>query len=298
MASNYWDSTQRKYWSFTKVQLADIRRRLEEADAQLVQQYPLPDRRLLNIYFSQQLGKLGKRMTVRQQALATAQVYMKRFFVKVDIRSTNPYLLLSTAFYLACKMEECPQHIRLMVGEARQYWPDSISSDTSKLGECEFHLISELSSQLIVHHPYRSLADLAPTFGLTTEETALAWSIVNDHYLTDLPLLHPPHVVAITAAFLAVVLKPSQGAGMGGVSAQAVSTALGSLNGGQNASGGGQGARVQKLVGWLAESSVGVEAIVDCVQELISLYELWEQFNEKACKEQLSRFVKARGLDK
>jgi hypothetical protein len=70
-----------------------------------------------------ELGKLGKRMAIRQQALATAQVYMRRYYTKVEIRRTNPYLVLSTAFYLACKVEECPQHIRLVVGEARQFWP-------------------------------------------------------------------------------------------------------------------------------------------------------------------------------
>jgi hypothetical protein len=62
-------------------------------------------------------------MSIRQQALATAQVYMRRYYTKVEIRRTNPYLVLSTAFYLACKVEECPQHIRLVVGEARQFWP-------------------------------------------------------------------------------------------------------------------------------------------------------------------------------
>lgn len=62
-------------------------------------------------------------MSTRQQALATAQVYLKRFYIKNEIRQTNPYLVLSTAFYLACKMEECPQHIRFVVNEARSFWP-------------------------------------------------------------------------------------------------------------------------------------------------------------------------------
>ena len=62
-------------------------------------------------------------MNVRQQALATAQVYIRRFYSKVEIRRTNPYLVLATALYLACKMEECPQHIRMVVSEARQQWP-------------------------------------------------------------------------------------------------------------------------------------------------------------------------------
>lgn len=69
-----------------------------------------------------ELGKLGRRMNARQQVLATAQVYMRRFYLKREIRTTNPYLVLCTAFYLACKMEESPQHIRVVVGEARQFW--------------------------------------------------------------------------------------------------------------------------------------------------------------------------------
>ena len=70
-----------------------------------------------------ELTKLMKRMPIRQQALATAQVYVRRFYSKVEIRRTNPYLILTTALYLACKMEECPQHIRTVVSEARNVWP-------------------------------------------------------------------------------------------------------------------------------------------------------------------------------
>lgn len=62
-------------------------------------------------------------MNVRQQAIATAQVYIRRFYIKVEIRRTNPYLVLATALYLACKMEECPQHIRAIVSEGRNMWP-------------------------------------------------------------------------------------------------------------------------------------------------------------------------------
>lgn len=257
-----------------------------------------------------ELVKLAKRMQVRQQALATAQVYMRRFYTKREIRATNPYLVLSTAFYLACKMEECPQHIRIVVGEARQLWSgkdsllniidnlfnrttETVSSDTSKLGECEFHLISEMNSQLIIHHPYRSLTDLQTQFNLNTDEISLAWSIVNDHYFTDLPLLHPPHVIAITAVFLAMVSKPNAGT----TQAQSMHNAMQQLNA---KTGGAVGAqpRVQSLLNWLAESAISIEAVVDCTQELISLYQLWDGFNEKACKEQMIRFVKARGLDK
>lgn len=256
---------------------------------------------------------------MRQPVLATALVFVRRFYYKVDIRQSNPYQVLSTAFYLACKVEECPQHIRVIVSEARQLWQgiqrritvqtnpwaltepkDFVSSDTSKLGECEFWLISELDAQLIVHHPYRSLRELETVLSLTADEAALSWSIINDHYLTDLPLIHAPHMVATAAVVLAVVIRPSQGsshnqpaalvsaklaqlAGQGGV--KAASTVAGQ-------------SKAQVLAAWLARSNLDVEALIDSVQEMMSLYVVWEQYSEKTCREQIGRCVRARGLDK
>ncbi|KAL1607803.1 RNA polymerase II holoenzyme cyclin-like subunit [Paraconiothyrium brasiliense] len=311
MASSYWESTQKKFWTFTKPQLALERKRLEDSERNLVNMYPLPDRRHLSIYFYHQLSKMARPLGIRQQALATAQVYVRRFYVKVEIRRTNPALVLATALYLACKMEECPQHIRMVLAEARHCWGmvlspwhncvlihrvDTAFNDISKIGECEFTLISEMNSQLIIHHPYRSLAELQSQFQLTQEENSLAWSIINDHYLTELPLLHAPHVIAITAMFLAVVLKPTQGGLQ--VHAAGVASALQALGNARGGAGQGTQNRVQKLVDWLAESTVDIEAVVECTQELISLYEIWDSYAEKTCKDQIAKFVKARGLDK
>lgn len=51
MASSYWDSTQKRFWTFTKPQLTLERKRMEEGERNLVGLYPLPDRRHLSIYF-------------------------------------------------------------------------------------------------------------------------------------------------------------------------------------------------------------------------------------------------------
>ncbi|KAM5506784.1 RNA polymerase II holoenzyme cyclin-like subunit [Microsporum canis] len=284
MAANYWNSTQRRFWLFDREKLAETRAALEEADRAFIAQYPLPDHRLL-----------GKRMNTRQQALATAQVYVKRFFTKVSIRRTNPYLLLTTAFYLACKTEECPQHIKYVVSEARGLWPEFILSDAAKVGECEFWLISELNSQLIIHHPYRTLSDFSSTLTntsstglvLSSDEIALAWSVVNDSYLTDLPLLQPPHVIAVMAVFVAVVFKPGTAGS---------STSAGMAAGIRE--GMGDGGRVQKVVEWLAGSEVSIEAVVDCTQEMVALYEVWEGYGEKGLREAIGRYVRGRFLDK
>lgn len=52
MAASYWHSSQYKYWKYTKPELQSIRKKLEDSERALVQQYPLPDRRLINIYIN------------------------------------------------------------------------------------------------------------------------------------------------------------------------------------------------------------------------------------------------------
>lgn len=158
-----------------------------------------------------------------------------------------------------------------------------------------------MNSQLIVHHPYRTLSELQPELALTSDEVALAWSVINDHYLTDLPLLHPPHVIAVMAIIVAIVFKPSQSSFHG--SAAPLAGAM--RDGGMNIlaalgdrAGAGSSARIQKLISWLADSEVDIRAVIECTQELVSLYEVWEQYSEKHCKELLGRMVKSKSLDK
>ena len=53
MAASYWDSTQRRFWEFSKEQLAALRQRKQDEERSLVQMYPLPELRHLSLFFSQ-----------------------------------------------------------------------------------------------------------------------------------------------------------------------------------------------------------------------------------------------------
>lgn len=307
---------------FSKDELAQMREDLEKSDQALVQMFPLPRRTHLNIFFNQQISRISKRLNIKQQAVATAQLYIKRFYCKVEIRRTNPYLVLTTALYLACKMEECPQHIRMFVTEARSLWPDLLHTDVPRIGECEFFLISEMNSQLIVHQPYRTLTTLQSDFFLNQDEINLSLSVINDHYMTDLPLLYAPHIIALTAILLSLVLRPNPPGTTANMTAASASAALqqahaqmqqgrnGAAGGssGQTTPGGGapekdkqqevRVGKVQRFAAFLAESNVDIEGMIDCTQELISFYECHEQYNDKSTRESIIRFIKARGLDK
>jgi len=224
MAANYWDSTQRTFWSFSRERLADIRDNVEVQNAKVVEQYPYPDRRLMFIFIREKILQLAKRLSFRQQCVATALVYIHRYLLRLPMQNVNIYLLVATAFYLASKTEESPHHIRLVASEARQAWPEYVPGDVTRVGEMEFCLISEMRSQLIIWHPYRTLLAMKEQdLMLTNDDFTIAWSIINDTFLTDLPLTCPPHLVAITALFLAVIFSPSKSYSASAISGDPIS---------------------------------------------------------------------------
>jgi cyclin-C len=346
MAANYWTSTQRRFWNFTPAQLSSIRSALNAQNATAINQYPISDPRHILIFLKDQLLRLSRRLQSRQQCLATTLVYIHRYLLTHPLQIANPYLLLTTAFYLASKTEESPHHIRLVLGEARQFWPEFVPGDVSRIGEMEFSLISEMRSQLIIWHPYRTLMELKVPekeggLELSNDEVGMAWSIINDSYLTDLPLTCAPHTIAIMAVFLAVAFQPANKGitmagglptfqvpntpnptinstssasfqGLGG--RQGMSTAINNTmtspaNARPGASAGADGKskpgarptpseKMQRVVRFLAQSSVDLEQVIDATQEIVSLYEVWESYSEKAVKEALARVIRGRGLDK
>jgi cyclin C len=176
-----------------------------------------------------------------------------------------------------------------------------------------------MSSQLIIHQPYRTLTRLQADFFLSQEEMNISWSVINDHYMTDLPLLYPPHIIALTAILLSLVLRPNPVPGGSASNMAAATAALAQAQGaragipssgtssGQTTPGASQEnkpnearvvSKLQRFAAFLAESNVDIEEMVDCTQELISFYEVHDQYNDKATRDQINRFVKARGLDK
>jgi len=115
---------------------------------------------------------------------------------------------------------------------------------------------------MITHHPYRTLTHVANLIGLSHPDLVVAWTIINDTYASDLPLLYPPHTIALTAIYMAFytpsqlrnLIKPTSGASH------------------------------TKLVEFYAQSGVDMEAIAEVTQEIIWLYQVWNDFKAKDCK--------------
>jgi cyclin-C len=152
---------------------------------------------------------------------------------------------------------------------------EHISSDPTKLAECEFYVIEEMSAYMIIHHPYRALQHVSQLMGLSNSDVILAWTVINDTYASDLPLLYPPHIIALTAIYMAY-LCPSRLRSPVKPSANASSV---------------------KLVEWFAQSGIDMDAIAEVTQEIISLYAVWKDYKSKEVKQWLETAVFGRGME-
>lgn len=285
------------------------------------------------------LIKLGRRLNVRQIALATAEIYMSRFLIKVLLKEINVYLLVTTCLYAACKIEECPQHIRLITSEARNLWPEYIPQDVTKLAEFEFYLIEEMDLFLILHHPYRSLLQIRDYlnenfalygFSLSDDELQNSWSLINDSYITDLHLLLPPHIIAIATIYITIVLKknisslrlgansmsndtvgmdPHTKPNPNSIHAEdlmALATGGSAINDIGNSSNDTNGfhdieldentIKINKFMAFLDHSHVNLNEVVEAIQDIITLYAIWNRYNEMSVKKVLQDMLLNRSV--
>lgn len=313
MAADFWSSTQRMHWQFTRESLQETRDELKLLEttmeqSELVSKVSVQYDLYMRIYIHSLVNKLGRRLSVRQVALSTAEVYLMRFLTRVSLKEVNLYLLITTCIYLSCKIEECPQHIRTIVSEARNLWPEYIPHDATKVAEFEFYLIEELDTYLIVHHPYRSLilinevltnynrknntngipaATTAPNdettksqSSLSPEELQSSWSIINDSYVTDLPLIFPPHIIAAASVYLTIVLKHNH---LVHLQKEALKNSKPTPMNEELL----KSDALRAYVHFLGHSNIDLAEVVEAVQEMITLYEVWESYDENQCKKPL-----------
>ncbi|OBA19642.1 cyclin-like protein [Metschnikowia bicuspidata var. bicuspidata NRRL YB-4993] len=332
MSADYWSSTQRTNWQVTREQLVENRRRLALLEKKMIQSGLIKDYPHINcdvnmkIYLHNLIVKLGRRLNVRQVALSSSEIYLSRFLTRVSIKEVNVYLLVTTCLYVACKMEECPQHIRLIVSEARNLWPEYIPQDVSKLAEFEFYLIEEMDMYLVLHHPYRSLLQVrdflrenASVYGFTLSNVELqhSWSLINDSYITDLHLIFPPHIIAMAAIYITIILEKRlnsiRAQGSLGIDAEGKQGSmhiedLMSLTATNRESDMGlqpgdnlesqrldeDTLKIERFMNFFNHSHVNLDEVVEAMQEMIGLYFAWNNYNESLVRKALQYMLLSR----
>eukprot|EP01116_Phalansterium_solitarium_P014476 TRINITY_DN3216_c0_g1_i2.p1 TRINITY_DN3216_c0_g1~~TRINITY_DN3216_c0_g1_i2.p1 ORF type:complete len:282 (-),score=112.64 TRINITY_DN3216_c0_g1_i2:52-897(-) len=267
MAANFWESSHYKCWLKSLDDLSKIHKK-DRTELKVSSE----DIRRLKNHFCVMITNLAKRLLLRQRAIATAIVLFRRFYCRRDFVDFDPRLLGPACVYVACKVEECSTLASLYKLEKEiklldTSWPYS----QKELMACEFTVLDVLEFQLIVYHPYRSLAtntwlmdgrrsykcanSMFDDSGLPKELLDTVWAVLNDSYYTDVCLLQPPYVVAL-AALLLVALNKS-------IDVRA----------------------------WFAELDVDMKQIWTVATELLQLYEQWDR--DQKDKTDINSFAEA-----
>eukprot|EP00727_Mastigamoeba_balamuthi_P001911 m51a1_g11717 hypothetical protein (271) ;mRNA; f:85954-87181 len=203
MAANYWNSTQAKM-------VAECAKGVAREPDRVLSEEQI---RVLNVFFAQNIIRpLGKALSLRHRVVATAILYFKRYYLKMGMsgngREGDPFKIAPACLYLATKSEECNTLVKkihtatdnLMKELGKPFFPYQFKLED--LMEAEYEVLSALDFRLMVFHGYRTLKKLQENgeADLADSDTRQAvWSAMNDMYLTDAPLMYPPHVVALGA---------------------------------------------------------------------------------------------------
>ncbi|KAI0057270.1 cyclin-like protein [Artomyces pyxidatus] len=196
-----------------------------------------------------------------------------------------------------------------------EYGIKHFPSDNSKLAEMEFYLVHDLECDLIVFHPYRTLmalcgkeailnvaeagelgigVDGGPRYWGTGEgkleleegPLQMAWFIINDTYRSELCLLYPPHMIAIAAIYLTLVLNVTTRAAIQTqAQAQNQPAPPPTRRSSRTSSSGTHKKAPQDIVGFMAGLNVSMSLVATIAQEIIALYTLWDRYKEDATPE-------------
>ena len=113
---------------------------------------------------------MGEQLKLRQQVIASATVFFKRFYAMNSLASVDPLLLAPTSVFLSSKVEEfgvisntrlintCSTIIKnkfsyAYPGQDFPYWANNIL-------ECKFYLLENMDCCLVVFQPYRPLVQV------------------------------------------------------------------------------------------------------------------------------------------
>jgi len=252
MSANFWTSSHYQHWTLERSAL-----QFKPEDLKVL---TIPEIQKLKIFYISLAQTLGKELALRQQVIATAIVYFKRFYTRNAFRSFDGVLVVVTCIYLACKVEECTlvggatglaEKVKQVVGNENSLVKFPYSP--KEIYELEFYFLEDLDCYLIIYHPYRPLKLLCSEPPLAAY-LQTSWGLVNDTYWTDASLLYPPHMIAIACIYMAVVFQDG---------------AIEMPNNNNNK---------EALKNWFADLNVNMEEIVDITQEIICYFKIYEEY--------------------
>lgn len=222
--SCYPTSTQRRFWTLSRDEIqkrrSDARARAIESarEAKIAAGEPAgPDdgpepltpeeETLLRRYYEAKILKVCAAFGMPSKVQATAVTLFKRFLLGTSLLQHNAKVIMLTAIYCACKVEEnyiSAEEFCKGMGQ---------DTDASRVLNAELTLLAGLRFQLVTYSPYRALdgfrrdleaeavndAEVATPSERLDACAAAAREVTDRQMLTDAPLMHAPGRLALAA---------------------------------------------------------------------------------------------------
>ncbi|CAN8062155.1 unnamed protein product [Agarophyton chilense] len=238
----YQDSTQARFWSLTAHDLLSLR---EETHQHALSSRPpdppplsLQQEALIRRHHERRILRFNRANNLPDKLAATAIMYFKRFFLHRSVMDYNPSVIALSAVYASSKVEEIVFDARDLIARFDAS-VNGVASDTSlqtapmSLDHCavrvsadailntELWFLQQINFHLICYHPFKSLGIVREKLlesKICAEQQQLthalsqliprAENIIRTRaLLTDLPLAHPPAIIAIAATLVAAEAK-------------------------------------------------------------------------------------------
>jgi len=247
MAGNFWSSSHYQQWLLDRQDL--YRERQKDLKILTEEEY-----QKIMMLFANVIQALGEQLKFRQQVIATATIYFKRFYARNSLKNIDPWLMAPTCTFLASKVEEygvisntrlistCQNIVKNKFCHA---FTGEYPYRIQHVFECEFYLLEMMDCCLIMYHPYRPLVKFCADLNADADLLPTAWKMINDCLRTDAPLLYPPYLVGLACIHLASIVKQKD------------------------------------IKAWCAELSVDNDKVVEITRMLVTLYDMWKTYDEK-----------------
>ncbi|KAL1919465.1 uncharacterized protein VTP21DRAFT_2158 [Calcarisporiella thermophila] len=160
------------------------------------------------------INNVGLALKMPQITIATAMVFLHRFYMRYSLKDFHYYDIGGTCVFLASKVEETNRKIRDIITvcaqkalkkserlelteDSKEYirWRDTILFN-------EEILLEALCFDLTIEHPYTSLIAIAKKLGVSKKLCQHAWGYINDSLRTPLCLIHRPETIAAAALLI------------------------------------------------------------------------------------------------
>lgn len=160
---------------------------------------------------------IGMTMKIPQTSIATACIYLHRFYCRKSLKDYPPYEIAASSLYLASKVSDTQRRLKdliiVCISKALKNAKLNVNEETHEFDKWkktilyhELEILETICCDITVDHPYTHLLNFMEKFNNDTDHSnlvKLAWCFINDSFKTTMCLKYSAQIIAASALYMA-----------------------------------------------------------------------------------------------